>query len=397
MKKFTSTLIKPTRRQFLTSTAGALALASAPAIIRPAKAADNFKIGLFAALTGPASLFGPTQKACAELAVDQVNAAGGINDKKVELIVVDGGVSPADAAKTGIRLMLNEQVDFVVGSHDSAVRQALVAAFKGKLPYVYTPIYEGNECAPHTYVIADTPPQQLDLALPWLAQHSGMDTVYMIGNDYVWPQVLNKYAKGMIAKLGGKVVGEEYMPLGAPNKFEEVVTRIKAANPKLVFVTLVGGDNVNFNRTFAAFGADKITRLSSLLEENTLLGIGKENANNLYGAMSYYANIETPRNAAFKQAYAAKFGAKAPNLSLLGEDCYAGVKFTAAVANKAGSANTAAVAKAALNLTFEAPGGQWTMRANRHVDKDMHLADATGGSFKVIKSVANMASGQTCT
>ena len=218
----------------------------------------------------------------------------------------------------------------------------------------------------------------------------------MIGNDYVWPQTLNKYAKGIISKLGGKVVGEEYMPLGAPNKFEEVVTRIKSANPKLVFVTLVGGDNVNFNRTFAGFGADKITRLSSLLEENTLNGIGAENANNLYGAMSYYANIDTPRNAAFKKAYAAKFGAKAPQLSLLGVDCYAGVKFTAAVVNKAGSANSQAVAKAALNLTFDAPGGLWTMRANRHVDKTMHLANATGGSFKVIKSVANMASGQTC-
>ena len=96
---------------------------------------------------------------------------------------------------------------------------------------------------------------------------------YLIGNDYVWPRKSNKHAKKYIAENGGKVVGEEYVPFGAPNKFEEAVTRIKSAKPDAVLITLVGADNVNFNRTFAGFGLDKdIARLSLLLEENTLHG-----------------------------------------------------------------------------------------------------------------------------
>jgi urea transport system substrate-binding protein len=162
-------------------------------------------------------------------------------------------------------------------------------------------------------------------------------------------------------------------------------------------VTLVGADNVNFNRTFASFGLDKnMIRMSSLLEENTLLGIGAENADNLFGAMSYYENVDTPDNVAFKQAYAGKFGDKAPQLSLIGTDCFAGVNFIAAAAEKAGSTDRDAIAKAAVNLQFKAAAGPWTMRANRHVDKSMHMADATGGKFKIVETFADVASGQTC-
>lgn len=390
--------LTPTRRRFLAAAGGATVLATAPAFMRSARgAARPIKIGAFMALTGPASLFGPTQKACTELAVEQINKAGGLLGRRVEAVIVDGGVAPAEAAKTAVRLLLNDKVDFIIGSHDSAVREALVATIKGRVPYVYTPIYEGGECAKNTYVIADTPQQQMDTALPWLHEKFKMKDAYLVGNDYVWPHTVNTHAKGTLKKLGVSVAGEEYVPLGAPNKFEEIVTRIKAKNPQFVISTLVGADNINFNRTFVGFGLDKsIVRMASLLEENTLAGIGKENAGQLFGAMSYYASIDTPLNKAFKEAYAAKYGEKAPPLSLIGEDCYAGVKFVAAVVAKARSTRTANVAKAAVELGFDAPGGHWTMRANRHVDKTMHLADATGGEFKIVKSWENVASGQTC-
>ena len=139
----------------------------------------------------------------------------------------------------------------------------------------------------------------------------------MIGDDYVWPRKCNEHAKAYIAENGGKVAAEEYVPFGAPNKFEEVVTRIKSAKPDAVLITLVGADNVNFNRTFAGFGLDKdIARLSLLLEENTLLGVGAESSNNLYSSMSYYANAPGDANKKFKAAYFAKFGDKAPQLEL---------------------------------------------------------------------------------
>ena len=388
---------KATRRDFVVGAAATVA--AGPAVVIPARAAsDEFRIGMFYAIAGPAAaLFGPTQKACAELAVEEINATGGLLGKPVKLFFANGDGPVADATKSAVRLMLNEKVDFFLGSHNSAVRQALVATIKGRTPYVYTPIYEGGECAPHTYVTADTPQQQMETSLPWLARKYGAKSYYLIGNDYVWPQVTNKHAKRIIAENGGQVLGEEYVPLGAPNKFEEAVARIKSRKPDVVVITLVGADNVNFNRTFAGFGLDgDIVRMSSLLEENTLLGIGKENSRGLYGCMSYYSNIQSSSNKAFKKHYTAKFGAKAPLLSLLGQDCYSGMKFIEAAVNKAGSASSARVSAVVEGLNFDTPTGPMTM-VNRHVAKNMFLAECKGVEFNIVETFNQVGSGQTCT
>jgi len=303
----------PTRRTLLGAAAAGAAFGTMPGLIRPAAAANEFKIGLFIALSGPASLFGPTQRACAELATEEINKAGGIMGRQIKLIPTDAGGPPAETTKSAIRLMLEENVDVFVGSHDSATREALVGTIKGKVPYVYTPVYEGSECSFNTYVTADTPEQQIRPSLTWMMKDKGAKSIHMIGDDYVWPRKCNEQAKKYIAENGGKVAAEEYVPFGAPNKFEEVVTRIKSAKPDAVLITLVGADNVNFNRTFAGFGLDKdIARLSLLLEENTLHGVGADSSKNLYSCMSYYENAPSPAAKKFKADYVAKFGDKAP-------------------------------------------------------------------------------------
>ncbi len=386
----------PTRRTLLGAAAAGAAFGTLPGLIRPASAANEFKIGLFIALSGPASLFGPTQKACAELAAEEVNKAGGILGRQIKLIPTDAGGPPAESTKSAIRLMLEENVDLFIGSHDSATREALVATIKGKVPYIYTPVYEGGECAFNTYVLADTPEQQIRPSLTWMMKEKGAKSIYMIGDDYVWPRKCNEHAKQYIAENGGKVAAEEYVPFGAPNKFEEVVTRIKSAKPDAVLITLVGADNVNFNRTFAGFGLDKdIARLSLLLEENTLLGIGAESSKNLYSSMSYYANAPGEANKKFKQAYFAKFGNKAPQLSLIGADCYAGVYCAKALVTKANGTNAQKCMAASEGITFDSASGPWTMHS-RHVDKTMFLADCKGTEFDIIKTFADVKSGEAC-
>ena len=385
-----------TRRTLLGATAGGAAFGALPGLIRPAAAADEFKIGLFIALSGPASLFGPTQKASAELATEEINKAGGILGRQIRLIPTDAGGPPAESTKSAIRLMLDEKVDMLVGSHDSATREALVATIKGKVPYIYTPVYEGGECAFNTYVIADTPEQQIRPSVAFMMKDRGAKSVYLIGDDYVWPRKCNEQAKKYIADNGGKVVAEEYVPFGAPNKFEEIVTRIKSAKPDMVLITLVGADNVNFNRTFAGFGLDKdIARLSLLLEENTLLGIGPDSSNNLFSSMSYYANAPGEANKKFKAAYFAKFGDKAPQLGLIGADCYGGIYCAHALATKAGGTDAKKCMAASEGLSFPTAAGSVAMRG-RHVDKTMYLATCKGTEFDIIKTFADIKSGDEC-
>lgn len=384
---------KITRRSVVAG--GAALLAAPPAVLGQARNTP-FKIGLFYAASGPAALFGPTQKASAELAVEQINKAGGIMGRQVQLLLADAGGPPAESTKSAVRLMLNEKCDLFVGSHDSATREALVATIKARIPYIYTPVYEGGECAPNTYVLADTPDQQVKPTIELLTKEKNVKSVYLIGNDYVWPRKTNDRVKQYLSAGGGKVIGEEYVPLGAPNKFEEVVTRIKGAKPDAVIVTLVGADNVNFNRTFAGFGLAKdIRRASMLLEENTLLGIGAENSGELYNCMSYFSTVPGATHDAFKAAYKAKFGEKAPQLSIIGVDCYAGMMCAKALVEKANGTDAKALMTASEGLTFNTATGPVTMM-NRHPDKPMYLAQCEGTAFKVIKTFDGVKSGETC-
>ena len=387
----------PARRRILSAAAGSAVLGPA-GFLRPAFAqAKDFKIGFFIALSGPAALFGPTQKACAELAAEKINKAGGIMGRPVRLIFTDAGGLPAETAKSAVRLMLEDKVDLLIGSHDSATREANIATIKAKVPYIYSPVYEGGECSPNVYCLGETPPQQAQPAIEFFAKEKKAKTFYLIGDDYVWPRKSNEQVKKFVAQFGGKVGGEEYVPFGAPNKFEEAVTRIKGAKPDAVVSTLVGADNVNFNRTFAGFGLDKsIARMALLLEENTLLGIGPENSANLYSCMGYFANNSADAPKSFKAEYMARYGDKAPQLSTIGADCYAALNLAKALFDKAGAgASSAKLMAASEGLAFDAPSGRVTMRG-RQVDKDMYLAQCNGTNFEVIKTIKGVHSGTAC-
>jgi ABC-type branched-subunit amino acid transport system substrate-binding protein len=385
----------PGRRRIISAAAGTAVLGTGWVSSAFGQAKD-FKIGLFIALSGPASLFGPTQKACADMAAEKINAAGGIMGRKVVLFPTDAGGPPAETAKSAVRLMLEEKVDLFIGSHDSATREANIATIKGKTAYIYSPVYEGGECSPNVYCLGETPPQQAQPAIEFLSKEKKAKTYHLIGDDYVWPHKVNDQVKKFVAANGGKVIGEEYVPFGAPNKFEEAVTRIKSAKPDAVICTLVGADNVNFNRTFAGFGLDKsIARLSLLLEENTLMGVGAENSGNMYSCMGYFANGTSEGAKKFKAEYLAKYGAKAPQLATIGADCYSALMLAKAMFDKAGAVDEKKLMAASEGLTFDSASGPATMRG-RQVDKDMYLAECKGTEFEVIKTFKNVKSGTAC-
>ncbi len=385
----------PARRRIISAAAGTAVLGTG--FIQPAFAQPKeFKIGLFIALSGPASLFGPTQRACADWAAELINKGGGIMGRQIKLLHTDAGGPPAETAKSAVRLMLEDKVDLFIGSHDSATREANIATIKSKVPYIYSPVYEGGECSPNVYCLGETPPQQAQPAVEFLAKERKAKTFYLIGDDYVWPRKSNEQVKKYVAQSGGKIVGEEYVPFGAPNKFEEAVTRIKAAKPDAVVSTLVGADNVNFNRTFAGFGLDKtIVRIALLLEENTLMGIGAENSANLYSCMGYYANNTADAPKKFKADYLARYGDKAPQLSTIGVDCFAAMNLAKALVEKAGGTDMKKMMAASEGLGFDAPSGRATMHG-RQVDKDMYLATCKGTEFEVIKTIKAVKSGTAC-
>lgn len=378
------------RRTFLHGIAAAAAVSSAGV-----RAASPLNVAVMLPMSGPAGLFGPSAKACAELAVQTINARGGVLGRTLNPLFGDAGLPPAEASQTALKLWKGQGAQAVIGMHDSAVRGALVGLFKGQVPYFYTPVYEGGECARGTYVNGETPAQQLAPVIPWLAAERKPKKWYLIGNDYVWGRNTNAAAKGYIAQTGAQVVGDEYLPFTADN-FDSSLARIRDSGADAVLVSLVGGASVTFNKAFASFGlADKAIRLGSLLEENTLAGIGPANARNLYSSAGYFANIETPAAKAFSDAYFKRFGAQAPALNGLAESVYEGFLMLEAIAARAKSLDVAKMEPASEGASYSGPRGAVTMHA-RHVDQDIYLADVGEKGFRVVKTFPHIASGQTC-
>lgn len=356
----------------------------------------DIKVGVLVPDSGPAGLFGPSARNAAMLAATEINANGGINGEAIELIFADVGVAPAEATQSALRLWKGEGVQAFVGMHDSAVREALIGRFKGDIPYVYTAIYEGNSCANGLYVTGETPSQQLQPVIPHLMESESVSKWYLIGNDYNWPRDTNALATDYIAQAGGTVVGEEYLPFTV-SEFDSSLQRIKESGADAVLVTLVGGASVGFNVSYAGFGLDEqAIRLGTLIEENTLAGIGAENANGLYSSSGYFASIGTDTAAAFSESYTAAYGADGAALNGLGQSTYEGLQLLAALGNKAGSLDVAAMDAAAEGTTWDTPRGTNTL-VGRHVAQTIYLADGTGGAFDIVTSFDNVASSDACT
>ena len=358
-------------------------------------ASAETKIGVLVPDSGPGGLFGPSTRNSAALAAKQINASGGINGEQIELLFADVGVPPAEAAQAALRLWKGQGAEAFVGMHDSAVREALIGRFNGQVPYVYTPVYEGNSCADGLYITGETPSQQLEPVIPFLAEKEGVSKWYLIGHDYNWPRDTNALAKGYIDDAGGEVVGEEYVPLTV-SEFDSSLQRIKESGADAVLITLVGGGSVGFNISFAGFGLDEqAIRLGTLIEENTLAGIGAGNANRLYSSSGYFSSIESDAAASFASDYFATFGSDAPALNGLGQSAYEGLILLAALANKAGSLDVAAMDAVAEGTTWSTPRGDNTM-TGRHMAQTIYLADGSSGVFSVVASFDNVTSSEAC-
>ena len=291
----------------------------------------ELNVALCVPLGGVAGIWGPSSLASAKLAASELNTLSGIGGRTCRLIAVNADDDAPMLESVLSDLVHSGEVDALVGMHTSYVRQRILSAVGGDIPFVYTPLYEGGECTPGVFAIGDTPARQLQPAIAWLAKHERPRRWAFLGNDYVWPHVSNRLARGYVARCGADVVSEEYVPLHTIDYSEQLAT-IRRAGADAVLLSLVGEDAIAFNRVFGEQGFGRAAlRLSCAIEENELLAIGAQNTERLYVASSYFAALATDANVAFKERYYTHFGDRAPTLNALGQSTYEGVHFLASL------------------------------------------------------------------
>ncbi len=344
---------------------------------------ETLSVALVVPLQGPAGMFGPTCELCAQLAVEEVNQAGGVLGRELRLVPVDGGAAPARVAAEVEALVSLGAVHGVTGWHISSVRQALAPRIAHRVPYVYTALYEGGERTDGVFLTSETPAEQLHPAMQLLARERGLRRWFVVGNDYVWPRRTAQAARRYAAECGAHICGESYLPLGT-HDFAEVLRRIERAEADAVLMLLVGNDAVRFNRAFARHGLDqRCVRLSTLMDENMLLASGAAATSGLYSAAGFFASLVTPENLDFHRKYARRFGVQAPPLGSLGESCYEGVLLLAALIERARTLDVRAIGASAEAVSYEGPRGLLRMH-RRHLRQRIYLAEARGLEFDVV-------------
>ena len=177
-------------------------------------AADPIKVGIATDLTGPIGYAGNADANVAKMVVKEINDAGGLLGRPLELFIEDTASNESVAVGNVRKLIQRDKVDLVLGGITSSMRNAIkdVIVARGKTLYIYPQLYEGKECTPYLFCTGPTPAQQCDEFIPWLIKNGGKRFALPSAN-YVWPHTLNVYARKVIEANGGEVVFEEYYPL----------------------------------------------------------------------------------------------------------------------------------------------------------------------------------------
>ncbi len=342
---------------------------------QPGVSGNTIKVGILHSLSGTMAISEVSVKDSELLAIDQINAAGGVLGKKLVPVMEDGASDWPTFAEKAQKLISSDNVAAVFGGWTSASRKAMLPVFERNKALLYYPVqYEGLEASPHIFYTGATTNQQIVPGLEFLKDKLKVKTLFLVGSDYVFPRTANKEIKAWAAANGMKIVGEEYSPLGN-TEYATTINKIKAAKPDAIFQTINGDSNVAFWKQFTDAGLDakKLPVISVSTAEDEVRGVGIKNIVGQYVAWNYYQTTPGPTNAAFVKAYKAKYGANRVTDDPI-EAGYVGVHLWALAVQKAGSTNVDKVKAASQGLTYQAPEGLVTIDGqNQHIYKTARI------------------------
>ena len=296
---------------------------------------DVVRVGLAVPLSGPLAMTAPSALDLAGLAADEVNAAGGIGGRPVQLVAVDSGRAPSVVAADAAALHRAGVFDLLVGFHTSDVHRALERALPPEARYVFTPPHEGGRHRRGVARIGPSPLEQHAAALRWLTRNRRARRWVLLGTDYVWPRTVHRAARQVLSDAGAQVVGEALVPFG-PGNVGKLIDLVLRSRADAVLLSLVGRDLVAFNREFTRAGLERgVVRLSGALEENGLYALGGDATGELFACMPSFAAADDASDEgqlALQDRHLRRSGPQAPVICAYARGVYDGVHLAAALA-----------------------------------------------------------------
>lgn len=366
------------------------ALLSATAI-SGAYAADPIKIGVVTPLSGTYAGIGQQVKWGLELATKEVNAAGGIMGRQVELTFEDEEANPSVAVQKADKLFQVGKVDFLTGTVNSGSTLAVgqVAERAGKLiatTVSFADSITGEKCSPNVYRVNARAGQQSAALAVWLSKERPKAQVFYLGPDYEMGRSTVAAFKSSAEKVGASSTGEIFAPLDSKD-YTQYFGQLRAAKPQVLYTSVAGNDTVRLFTQLQEFGLLNnltVVGASGTVTAQNIGAIGKA-AEGFVTGVGYSAEIDTPENKKFVTAFRA---ANKADPDLYGADSYGMVYAYKAAVEKAKSTDTDKVRAAFADLKWSTPQGEKTLRAGDHqAVQTMYVVRVTGGKFKIVSQV----------
>jgi urea transport system substrate-binding protein len=328
-------------------------------------------VGVLRSLSGTMAISEVSVRDAELLAIEEINEAGGVLGRQLEPIVEDGASDEATFAERAQKLINEDQVAVTFGGWTSASRKAMLPVFEGNEALLFYPVqYEGLEASPYIFYTGATTNQQIVPALDYLVEEEGIESIYLLGSDYVFPRTANQIIQAYADAHDIEVLGEDYTPLGH-TEYATVINRITSADPDAVFNTLNGDSNVAFFTQLrdAGVSPEDLPTMSVSVAEEEIQSIGAGNVAGHLVAWNYFMTTETEENDAFVSAYQEAYGEDRVTSDPM-DAGYTSVHLWAAAVEAAGTLEVEAVREAADGISLDMPGGTYTLDGtNQHIAK----------------------------
>ena len=383
------------RRTLLRNTAafGAFAGAGLPHIwIKNADlayaAGGEIKVGVLFSLTGTTAIIEESLNKATLLAIEEINAAGGIKGSKIVPIVEDPASDPATFSEKARKLVVGDKCVSVFGSYTSASRKAVLPVFERQNNlYWYPTLYEGRECSKNV-IYTGASPNQNSLALCRYLMDTFGTRFYFVGSDYIYPRESNRVMRELLKSNGGSVVGERYVNVYARwQDFVPIIQDIKRVKPDVIFSTVVGEGTVFLYQAYANVGLDprQVPIASLTTTEAEIAAMGFDVGEGHVTAASYFQGVEGSANSAFVQRFKKRFGADI-STNMCAEASYFQLHLFAKALEQVNSLDTEVLRSMVLGTSFDAPQGAVTVNPmSGHTDLWTRIGRANRqGQFDVV-------------
>ena len=326
---------------------------------RTASSSDTWRVGVLFSRSGLMAVSETEHFLGTALAIQEINEAGGILGREIEVVAYDPGSDSEQYRKLADRLLTEDGISVIFGCSTSSARKAVLPAIERRNGLLWYPsLYEGFEYSPNVIYTGASPNQNSFPLAEYLIRTYGK-RVFLVGSDYVYPRESNRIMRDLVVSYGGEIAGEIYVPMQASAaELQAVLVKVKQQAPDVLFSTVVGRTAQNFYRLYREAGFDPATMpIASLtMAEGEVEEIGAALCEGHITAATYFGSLERESNRRFAADFHRAFGAERP-ISMWSAGAYAQVGLFALALAIAGTLDTQRLVDAALGLSYEAPEG----------------------------------------